>query len=113
VFTDAEATLSEIRESVGSDPQLEVLLKQMLEAAVRYAHLRALWRLAGAEARRGMDRDRAVAHDAFIDSVNILSSRNVAARGGQIRWRRTIGDERKRIGDFACAWEALLGIEGR
>jgi len=68
MFTDAGTTLSEIRDSAGSDPQ--------------------------------------------PDSLNILS-RNVAARGRDNRWRRTIGDERKLIGDFACAWAALLGIEGR
>jgi len=112
MFTDAETTLSEIRDSAGSDPQLEVLLREMLDAAVHYAHLRARWRLAGAENRRDMDRERTIAHEAFIDSLNILS-RNVAARERDNRWRRTIGDERKLIGDFACAWAALLGIEGR
>lgn len=92
--------------------QLGDLRQQMLEAAVRYAGLRAAWALAAPDARTAMDADRTAAHNAFIDSCNIMS-RNMAKHGEDNRWRAALGDDRKTIGDLACHLHALLGIRAR
>ena len=88
------------------------LLHQMRRAAARYAGLRAEWALASVEARPGLEDTRSFAHDAFIDACNILS-RNMAARGESIEWRRELGDDRKTLGDFACWLTLSLALSAR
>ena len=83
-----------------------------MAAAVRYAGIRAKWCLESADGRRGMDTERTRAHDAFIDSCNILS-RNQAKNGEDNTWRAKLGDDRKVIGDFACYVHCILGIGAR
>jgi len=56
-----------------------------------------------------MEAGRTAAHNALIDACNIMS-RNMCETDEGIEWRRELGDERKRIGDFACWLHALLGI---
>lgn len=50
------------------------------------------------------------AHNALIDSTNILS-RVMVKIGEDAAWRQKLGDDRKEIGDWACHVHALLGIE--
>ncbi len=88
------------------------LLDQMRRAAARYAALRTEWALGSAEARTELEAARSSAHDAFIDACNILS-RNMAARGESIEWRRELGDDRKKIGDFACWLTLSLALSVR
>lgn len=94
------------------DARLVGLADDVLAASLAYAHVRARWRLASAENRREADSGRSRLHDGLIAAVNALS-RNAAARGRDIEWRRELGDDRKRVGDFACWCAAFLGIEGR
>lgn len=70
----------------------------MTRAAIAYAEIRAEW--APLERRRAMDQRRRIAHNAFIDTCNILS-RNMAKMGEDITWRRLLGDDRKTVGYFA------------
>lgn len=94
------------------DARLGALADDVLTASVAYAHARARWRLASAEDRREADAGRTRLHEGLIAAVNALS-RNAAAGGRDTGWRRTLGDDRKRVGDFACWCAAFLGIEGR
>ena len=91
---------------------LQELLDQMRRAAARYAALRAEWALGSAEARAEMETARSSAHNAFIDACNILS-RNMSARGESIEWRRQLGGDRKKIGDFACWLTLSLALSAR
>lgn len=95
-----------------ADARLVGLADDVLSASVAYAHARARWQLASAADRREADAARTRLHEGLIAAVNALS-RNAAARGRDIEWRRELGDDRKRIGDFACWCAAFLGIEGR
>ena len=101
----------EIYESIGRS-KLSVLRRQFLEGAVRYAERRAAWALAEPGERSKMDAGRSAAHDAFIDTCNILS-RNMGENGEDNSWRRRIGSDRKDIGDFACLVHCLLGLSAR
>lgn len=100
IFNEVERT---------TDPALRT---EMLGQAVRYARLRVDWLLAGIDRDPALDASRSRAHDAFIDSLNILS-REAARRGQSVSWRERLGDDRKVIGDFACYLHAILGLQAR
>lgn len=91
---------------------LDGLYRDLLQAAIRYARIRTDWALARREERVGMDRERRRAHDRFIDACNILS-RNMAREGMDTVWRRKLGTDRKKIGDFACYVHCFLGLDAR
>lgn len=101
-----------ILESVERSSVPEDLRRQWLEAAIRYAEIRVAWWVAAPDERRNMDASRTAAHDAFIDSCNILS-RAMAAAGEPNGWRAEIGVERGEIGDFACVLHGVLGLKAR
>ena len=88
------------------------LLREVELTAVRYARLRADWRLTSREGRREMDSARRHAHDAFIESCDILS-RAMLKNGESTEWRRQLGDDRPILGDFACYLHCLLGLAAR
>lgn len=91
---------------------LDKLKQGLMEAAVRYAHERALWQLAAPKERAERDIGRRAAHNAPIDACDILS-RNMAKQGESVAWREALTDQRKEIGDFACFLRAILGVRAR
>jgi hypothetical protein len=80
--------------------------------AVRYAFVRAQWNFMTVSERADMDAERTRLHNVLIDSINILA-RNMEKAGENIDWRKTLGDNRKDIGDLACYVNAWLGIRQR
>lgn len=90
----------------------QVLVKSLLNKAVRYSGLRCEWYFADGERRIEMDQERTLAHNAFISSCDILS-RNMLQAGEDSSWRKKIGQDRKEIGDFACLLIAVIGIRSR
>ena len=94
------------------DSSLSTLREGLFATAIRYAHIRAEWSLMTSDQRREIDASRTRAHNAFIDSCNILS-RNMNKAGESAAWRASLGDDRKVIGDFACYLHCLLSINGR
>lgn len=102
---------SEIYEAIRRS-QWTSLADDLVGAAVKYARMRTDWALASPAERREMDEARSRAHTAFIDACNILS-RNMAKSGENNSWRTALGDDRKKIGDFACQLHCHLGILAR
>jgi len=94
------------------NPSCAELRLDLLEAAVRYARLRAEWALAPVDGRGALDPARSRAHDVLIDAFNILS-RCMARHGGDNSWREALGDERGAIGDVACHMQCLLALSAR
>lgn len=92
--------------------KLEDLKNDLIQKAVRYARIRTDYQLAPSESTNEIGALRTNAHNAFIDSCNILS-RNMANNDEDITWRKTLGDDRKVIGDFACYVHCILGIQAR
>ena len=90
----------------------ESLAKSMIKRAVRYSRLRVDWYFSNQNERIEIDKERTLAHNAFIDACNILS-RNMQAAGEDTSWRLNIGEDRKEIGDFACLLHAIIGIKAR
>ena len=92
--------------------KLDSLRNQLMAAAIRYAHIRAEWKSLSAEERLSADPERTAAHNRFIDACNILS-RNQVSAGEDASWHKTIGSDRKMIGDFACWIHAFVAISYR
>lgn len=77
------------------------LYRNVFAAAVKYSQSRAGWPLWDREKRMSEDSTRTSRHNQVIDSVNILA-RYLQSQGKPAAWRDVLGDDRKRIGDFAC-----------
>jgi len=91
---------------------IDELKGDLFKAAVQYAGIRARWFLSSQEQRRDVDLARRTAHNRLIDACNILS-RNMKNVGEDNSWRKTLGEDRKEIGDFACYLAAILGVRAR
>ncbi|HOJ19750.1 MAG TPA: hypothetical protein PLT92_14395 [Ignavibacteriaceae bacterium] len=88
------------------------LKNDLFLAALRYTQLRIEWLIAEPDQKKEIDFIRKVAHDAFIDSCNILS-RAMIAKGENAGWRLKLGNDRKTLGDFACYLTCILGLKAR
>lgn len=84
----------------------------MVKSAVRYAGIRTEWYFAKMAEQNMMDDERTIAHDAFIHSCDVLSTK-MKENGESTAWRIAIGSDRKSIGDFACLVHAIIGIKAR
>jgi hypothetical protein len=80
--------------------------------AIRYTVTRAQWNFLSVEEKMESNDARTRLHNTLIDSLNILA-RNMSEAGEPVDWRKTLGDDRKVIGDFACYVSAWLGIRQR
>lgn len=93
-----------------NDTDILDLYNRLLEKAVRYAHIRAEWNFLNREEKLEKDESRTMAHDSFISSIDIIS-RTEGKIGSQ--WREKLGNDRKRIGDFACYISLFRSLEAR
>lgn len=93
-----------------NDADIVDLYNRLIEKAVRYAHIRAEWNTLTREEKLEKDDSRTAAHDSFIASVNII-----ARSEGEIglQWRERLGNDRKRVGDFACYIVLFRSLEAR
>lgn len=95
-----------------SDEYKEELFNDMLAAACKYAAIRCEWEFMTRDKRAEADQGRSRTHNAYIDSLNILA-RLIRNDGGDASWRDQLGEERKKIGDFACFIAYITGINNR
>ena len=111
---DAMEIYQDLVESVGKC-KLEDKMdfwNEFLQAALNYTTIRCKWETMSNAEKMEADRGRSLTHDGFITSVNILS-RIAEQEGVDNSWREMLGDERKRIGDFACFVTYITGISNR
>ncbi len=105
-------------EMAGMDADALELYNDLLCAAVKYADIRADWRLLSREERLEKDASRTACHDDVIVNLNAFC-RYMKLHGKETAWRDTLGDERadpynrKRIGDFACYLAFISGLCAR
>ena len=77
--------------------------------AVRYAHFRAEWKLSDTQARIEMDAPRTIAHNALIDSLNILV-RNMHQQNENVEWHKYLKNNRIEIAELACWINCILSL---
>jgi hypothetical protein len=94
------------------DSDFMELYSAFVKSAIKYAQIRAEWYLMEIDEKVQKDPFRTTLHNSFIDSCNILS-RYMKNMSLDSSWRERLGDDRKRIGDFACYISAILGIKSR
>ena len=87
-------------------------VEDFLRKSCRYASIRTQWEFWSREERIDNDSGRTIRHNAVIDSINILA-RLLRSDGIETPWREQLGNERKRIGDFACFAAYIVGINNR
>lgn len=105
------ATAERIFEDMMRSTQ-HALIRSVAMAAIRYAQIRAEWYLLSVGERAEADKARSIAHNSFIDALNILSRQALGA-GEQAEWRRELGNDRRFIGDYACHVACFLGLKSR
>lgn len=91
----------QILDDAKTDADSADLFKDVFATAVKYSQSRASWPLWDREKRMEEDSSRTSRHNQVIDSINILA-RCLKAQGKAAAWRDVLGEDRKRIGDFAC-----------
>ncbi len=110
-FEEASRIWEAIRSHTDTrDPDIAGLYQTFCQRAVKYAHIRAGWNLLTREQKQGTDSSRTHAHDAFLNSVQILARLQGDAGAA---WKEALGEDRKRIGDFACYLALFWGLEAR
>lgn len=111
---DALRIYTALNESVVKCPaeDKEEFYDDFIRKAVKYAAYRCKWEYMGREDRLAEDKYRTSSHNAFIDALNLLS-RYLEAEGIDDCWRAELGEERKRLGDFACFVAYMTGISNR
>lgn len=110
-YTEALEIYNEMYSHIDwTDEDIVYLYDSLIEKAIRYAHIRAGWNALSREEKLEKDESRTAAHDSFISSINIIS-RTEGEIGSQ--WREKLGNDRKRVGDFACYISLFLSLEAR
>ena len=83
-----------------------------MKSAADYTKIRNDWEFMSRAEKMDADSGRTVRHDGFITSLNVLS-RVAEKEGVDNSWRKELGDNRKRLGDFACYISYITGISNR
>lgn len=90
----------------------EEIVNELIEKAIKYSVVRAKWETWNRETKIKEDEGRTLKHNSVIDAFNILA-RLIKSEDIDISWRDRLGDDRKRIGDFACFLTYMVGINNR
>ena len=88
------------------------LWDDFVQRCFKYTLVRCKWEFMDYQERIDADPSRTRMHDTVIDSIEILA-RLANKEGMDISWREDLGDERKRIGDFACFVTYITGMSNR
>lgn len=88
------------------------LKRDLYQAAHRYTGIRVEWQMAAPEERHQLDGSRTRAHNALIDTFNILSGAQVK-HGEDNSWRKILGQDRKELGDTAAYFTLFLALLAR
>jgi len=84
----------------------------LVDTAIRYAQLRLEWLRASADRQSVIGADRSACHNSLISACDALA-RNMESADEESSWRMILGNDRKRIGDFACFLHCILGLSAR
>lgn len=106
-FHQMQRIHGELSEEIGEDPEAVELYEELIDAATRYAAVRAKWFRMSKEEKIDTDSLRTSHHDSVITHLNMLA-RYLKMQEKKALWREQLGDVeengyiRKGIGDFAC-----------
>lgn len=99
--------------SSNADDDEKELYKELIEDIVKYVKFRIDWySICSREERIEKDSIRTSFHDSVIRNIKILA-RYQSNLGKNTNWQTELGDDRRRIGDFACYIAFIYGINSR
>lgn len=106
-FEALQSLHEELLNEIGSDNEAIELYNDLVDAATRYAVIRAGWNSLSPKEKSETDARRTAAHNKLIIHFNMLA-RYLRTCGKPASWRERLGNEeenpyaRKTIGDFGC-----------
>lgn len=98
---------SELVDEIGNDPDALELYDDLIDAATKYAAIRARWLRMPREEKMNTDTLRTSHHNSVIIHFNMLA-RYLRMQGKKAEWRDKLRNDeenryyRKTIGDFGC-----------
>ena len=101
-----------IKSEINDDEEAEEIYADLLEKALDYIPYRVRWTYKDREWRNRYDESRTMCHDSLITHFNMLA-RYLQQQGRSAEWRDKLGDDRRRIGDFAGYLVYAQSIGGR
>ena len=117
-FAKMQTIHTEMIAEIGTDVDALELYDELMKVATRYATIRANWLLLSREEKNEQDSSRTSCHNSVIIHFNMLA-RYLKQQGRTAAWRDELGYEeddpynRKAIGDFACYFAFVNGINAR
>ena len=117
-FAKMQTIHTEMIAEIGTDVDALELYDELIKIATRYATIRANWLLLSREEKNEQDSGRTSCHNSVIIHFNMLA-RYLKQQGRTAAWRDELGYEeddpynRKAIGDFACYFAFVNGINAR
>lgn len=99
-----------IKEAPDEDEGFENAWGYAIRKMTAYADLRAHWKIISKQDRD--NEQRTAMHDRVIRSLDQLAE-YMEFKQLDISWREQLGDQRKRIGDFACYVSMIYGLFAR
>lgn len=106
-FDEMQQIHAELLEEIRNDGDAVELYDDVVDAATRYAAIRAEWLRISVNKKAEIDSRRTSFHNNVIIRLNILA-RYLRMQGKKAAWRDRLGNEeenkyfRKTIGDFGC-----------
>lgn len=88
----------------------EELRRDVLKGAFQYVDHRFHWELYSREEKMDKDRSRTIAHNAFMDAVNIYLRYLNRINGTQ---QEGLGEDRRKNGDLACRIVYEVAVRNR
>ena len=117
-FAKMQTIHTEMIAEIGTDVDALELYDELIKIATRYATIRANWLLLSREEKNKQDSGRTSRHNSVITQFNMLAC-YLKQQGKTAAWRNELGYEeddlynRKAIGDFACYFAFVNGINAR
>lgn len=109
---EAEILHSMIIKSINQDEDALELYDDLINLSSDYVTIRSNWTTHDRKWKQDNDKRRTAIHDVLISQFDILA-RYLKSQGKDTSWRDEIGDNRKRIGDFACYLVYVHSLNGR
>lgn len=106
-FDQMKMLHEDLLSEIDDDPDTIELYEELIDAATKYAAIRAKWGRMTREEKMDTDSLRTSHHNSVIIHFNMLA-RYLRMQGKKAAWRDALGDDegnrcyRKTIGDFGC-----------
>ena len=103
-FDEMQKIHADMVAGIGSDTDALELYGELLRTAVKYAGIRAKCPLLPKQDKIDQEKDerRTMCHDSLLIKIEKMHRFQRTVLKKESSWRETLGEDRKRIGDFAC-----------